>query len=172
MPLDQNEIEELYEQLEKPVYNVIYRWVWDSEEARDIVQETFIRLWRIRHKVIPETVQPLIYRIALNLAANRRRSKRIWRWVTLESLREEQSKNNHSRIEYETIERDKNVRRAVNALPEHLKRVVLLSEFSELKYEQIAQCLGIPSGTVASRRNKALQLLHKKLAHIMDESYE
>jgi len=172
MPLDQNEIEELYEQLEKPVYNVVYRWMWDSEDARDIVQETFIRLWRIRRNVQPETVQPLIYRIAVNLAANRRRSKKIRRWVTLESLREVQSNSNHSGVKFEINERDRIVRQAVNALPEHLRRVVLLSEFSELTYEEIAQSLGIPSGTVASRKNKALQLLHRKLAYIMGDGYE
>jgi hypothetical protein len=42
----QEEIEELYRALEKPMYNVVYRWLWDPEEARDVVQETFLRLWR------------------------------------------------------------------------------------------------------------------------------
>jgi len=171
MSLDRYGIEETYARLEKSVYNIVYRWVWDSEEARDIVQETFVRLWRVRHQVQPETREPFIYRIALNLAANRRRSKRIWRWVTLESLKGATSRSNHGARQFEIAERDRIVRQAVNALPGHLKRVILLSEFSELTYEQIARCLGIPSGTVGSRRNKALQILHKKLANILGESH-
>jgi hypothetical protein len=65
------ELEALYERLEKPVYNVVYRWVWNPEEARDIVQDTFVRLWRMRQRVEMATVEPLVYKIALNLARSK-----------------------------------------------------------------------------------------------------
>ena len=51
--------------------NVVYRWVWRAEEAQDIVQEAFVRLWRMRERVDLATVEPLVHRIALNLGAQR-----------------------------------------------------------------------------------------------------
>ena len=75
--LDRRRLEDLYIRLEKPVYNVVYRWVWNREEAQDLVQEAFVRLWRMQDRVRLETVEPLVFRIALNLAANRRRAKKI-----------------------------------------------------------------------------------------------
>ena len=85
--MSEAELEQLYSRLEKPLYNVVFRWVWSAEDAQDIVQEAFVRLWRMRERVEAETVDALVYRIALNLAASRRRSRKIWRWVALDALR-------------------------------------------------------------------------------------
>ncbi|MEC9397639.1 MAG: sigma-70 family RNA polymerase sigma factor, partial [Myxococcota bacterium] len=81
---DEVALELLYRKLEKPLYNVVYRWVWDGAEARDILQETFLRLWKMQARVRPETVEPLAYKIALNLARKRLRRKKILSWVGLE----------------------------------------------------------------------------------------
>ena len=83
--LDDAEIERLYLRLEKPLFNVVYRWLWQAEEAHDLVQEAFVRLVRMRDRIEPATVEALVYRIALNLARNRRRARRLWRWVGLEA---------------------------------------------------------------------------------------
>jgi RNA polymerase sigma-70 factor (ECF subfamily) len=170
-PLDRRRLEELYTRLEKPIYNVVYRWVWDREEARDLVQESFIRLWRMKRRVKIETVEPLIYRIALNLAANRRRAKKIRRWISLDSINYMVSKIRDIAEQIETRERDHAVRRAVEALPERLRRVILLCEFSGLTYEQIGNSLGIPPGTVGSRRNAAMKLLQKQLGYLMEGNH-
>jgi len=84
----QAELEQLYARLEKPMYNVAFRWMWDADEAQDAVQEAFVRLWRMGDRVQPATSEPLVYRILMNLINSRLRQKRVWRWVTLESLRE------------------------------------------------------------------------------------
>ena len=70
------ELYALYERLEKPLYNVLYRTVWEREEAHDLVQETFARLWAMRARVREETVEPLAYRIGLNLARSWQRKRR------------------------------------------------------------------------------------------------
>jgi RNA polymerase sigma-70 factor (ECF subfamily) len=170
-PLDRRQLEELYTRLEKPIYNVVYRWVWDREEARDLVRGSFIRLWRMKRRVQIETVEPLIYRIALNLAANRRRAKKIRRWISLDSANHIPSENRSSADLLESQERNHAVRRAVEALPERLRRVIMLSEFSALTYEQIGHTLGIPPGTVGSRRNAAMKLLQQQLGHIVEENH-
>jgi RNA polymerase sigma-70 factor (ECF subfamily) len=56
------------------------------------------------------------------------------------------------------------LRRALDKLPNKLKQTLLLCEFSAFSHAEIAMILAIPVGTVGSRRNKALKLLHKTLA--------
>lgn len=168
--LDRRQLEELYIRLEKPLYNIVFRWVWNREEAQDLVQEAFVRLWRMRDRVQLETVEPLVFRIALNLASNRRRAKKIRRWIALDSANHVASESRNSAEQLESQERDQAVRCAVEALPERLRRVILLSEFSGLTYEQIGHSLGIPPGTVGSRRNAAIKLLQQRLLPIVEKN--
>lgn len=170
--LDRHRLEELYVSMEKSVYNVIYRWVWNRDEAQDLVQEAFMRLWRMKNRVRPETVAPLLYRIAVNLAANRRRAKKVRQWVGLESIKETLTANRNNGGQFAIRERELALRQAVEALPERLRRVILLSEFSGLTYEEIGQSLGIPSGTVGSRRNAAMKVLREKLGSVGEDNRE
>jgi RNA polymerase sigma factor (sigma-70 family) len=159
--LDRAGFEALFERLEGPVYNVVYRWVWDSAEAADIVQEAFVRLWAMRDRVRPATAEPLVYRVALNLAANRRRKRKLWGWVGLDGERADDQRSAPQQLE--RAERDRQLRAAVEALPEKLRRVVMLCEFSELSYQQVADALNIKVGTVGSRRSAALARLRVSL---------
>jgi RNA polymerase sigma-70 factor (ECF subfamily) len=161
--LDEALLERLYRELERPLYNVVYRRLWNQDEALDAIQETFVRLWRIRGRVNPATAKPLIYRMALNLAANKLRARRIRRWVTLDGLRHSTSGNPSPHDITAKRTEEARLRAAVEALPEDLRGVVLLSEFSEMSYDEIGRALSIPPGTVGSRRNRALKLLREKL---------
>ena len=83
--LDKATLERLYVKLEKPMFNVVYRWLWNAGDAQDVVQEAFLKIWNVRDDVDLATVDSLLYRTALNLASNRRRSSRLWlrRWALL-----------------------------------------------------------------------------------------
>jgi RNA polymerase sigma-70 factor (ECF subfamily) len=157
------ELEALYERLEKPVYNVVYRWVWNPEEARDIVQKTFVRLWRMRQRVEMATVEPLVYKIALNLARSRLRRRRIIRWVGLDAVSSTLRDPQDVEAGMARSQDRARVREAVLALPDELRQVIVLCELSDMKYEQIAEALSIPPGTVGSRRNRALRKLRELL---------
>jgi RNA polymerase sigma-70 factor, ECF subfamily len=159
--LDAGALERLYLELERPIYNVVYRWTWDREEARDLVQEAFVRLWRMRDRVAVTTVRPLLYRIALNLAANRRRWRRLWRWTAVDTLPDRPCGSNADGLE--RAQREAAVQSAVAALPERLRRVVVLCELGEMSYAEVATVLKIPPGTVSSRRNAAMARLRAAL---------
>lgn len=164
--IDDAAVEALYAELERPVYNVVFRWVWDREEAREVVQEAFVRLWRMRARVEPATVRPLLYRIAVNLAANRRRWRRLRRVVALDRAPAAAAAPAPQRGADEALEREQRqaaVRDAVEALPERLRRVVTLCELAGLSYADVAAILEIPAGTVASRRNAAMERLRSVL---------
>ncbi len=156
-------LEQLYERLEKPLFNVLYRWVFNSDEAHDLVQETFLRLWRKRQEVRMETVEPLTFRIATNLAANRRRANKLWRWVTLEAVQGFSTRSTDAEAALARREDRHLVQRAIAALPEKLRRVIVLCELSGMSYKQVAETLRIPIGTVGSRRNAALKRLREQL---------
>ena len=157
-------LEALYLRLERPLYNLAYRWLWDAEEAMDVVQEAFVRLWRARERIEPDTAKALAYAAVINLSRSRRRARRLWRWATLEPLRERGSGGREADAELQRHGEQARLRAAIEALPEKLKEVVLLCELSELQYDEVSEALGIPIGTVASRRHRALQLLRAALA--------
>jgi RNA polymerase sigma-70 factor (ECF subfamily) len=149
--------------MERPVYNVVFRWVWSAEEAADIVQEAFVRLWAMRARVRPDTVEPLVWRIALNLARNRRRWLRL---RTFLGLAAETDPAPSVEAALSDTERALRVRAAVDALPEAQRSVILLTHFSELSYRDVAEILQIPEGTVGSRRTHALRALRETLGEV------
>ncbi len=162
--LDQAGLEALYLRLEKPVYNVVYRWLWDPQDAHEVVQEAFVRLWRMRARVRTETVEPLVYKIALNLASKKLRWRRTWRFLSFERGGDEQYCDGQAAdATIAARQRQRAVRAAVEALPERQRAVVMLCELSGLSYAQVAEALGIPEGTVASRRHTALKSLRRAL---------
>lgn len=162
--LGRAQLERLYARLEKPMYNVVYRWLWNAEDARDVVQEAFVRLWKARARVELETVEPYLYRIAVNLAAKRRRSRKLWRWVSFDASDEHRSGAPSAHDSIESRQRQAAVRAAIDALPESQRRVVLLCEFTDMTYQQVADALGIAMGTVGSRRNAALARMRATLS--------
>jgi RNA polymerase sigma-70 factor (ECF subfamily) len=154
---DRAELEALYARLERRVFNVVYRWLWDRQEAQEVTQEAFLKLWKMRHRIEPATVEPLTFRMAINLASNRRRARALRRWIGWESVPEIAAKEDSS------AEDQARVHAAIEALPEKLKAVVVMTELSEMSYQQVSEALGIPPGTVASRRSAAMVLLRKSL---------
>jgi len=160
-------LENLYLELEKPLFNVAFRYVWNREEAQDLVQESFIRLWKMRDRVKMVTVKPLAYKICLNLAASSLRRKKIITFLSLDKEgKEPRAKGTHNPEQTEEIQI---LNRLINELPSKLKESILLTEFSEMSYDEIGKSLGIPAGTVGSRRNKALNMIKEKFKIIYDE---
>lgn len=158
-------IEELYAALEGRLTSVLFRVLWDAEEVREVIQEAFVRLWRMRDRIDWSRPEPLAYRIALNLASNRRRSRRIWRWVSLDGQDDclpDGSGNPEQSLE--DAEQRAAFREALDALPDKHRRVLLMCTFSDLDQAAIGAALGIPAGTVGSRRHAAIEKLKRRLA--------
>jgi RNA polymerase sigma-70 factor (ECF subfamily) len=155
-----------YEQLEKPVYNVVYRWLWDAAESQDVVQDAFLRCWRIRHRIEDATFKALLFRTALRLASNRLRRRRLWRFVPLPDPDTDndgaEPRDSSSDTPDELAHRA--LRSALEELPITLRRVLLLSELGGLSYGEIAGIMKIREGTVGSRRSRAIAELRRRLA--------
>ena len=159
--LDRFSLENLYMELERPLFNMVFRYLWNREEAQDLVQEAFVRLWKMKDKVEIKTVKPLIYKICINLAVTKNRRKKILSFFSLDKIAQERGEKHNDSLEQK--EEIQLLRKVIDELPAKLKQTVLLTEFSEMSYEEVGKILGIPSGTVGSRRNKAIGILKEKL---------
>ena len=148
---------DVYRRLEKPLYNVVYRVIWDSAESQDVVQETFLRCWRRKDDIRADGFKALLFRTALNLASNRWRRTRVWRIVGVEALDDVADESTATDVF------SKPVREAFDNLPAMLRDVLLLTELAGMTYPEIAAALGIAEGTVGSRRTRALSLLRERL---------
>jgi RNA polymerase sigma-70 factor (ECF subfamily) len=148
----------LYRELEKPLYNVVFRWLWDAAESQDVVQEAFFRCWRTRARIRPEGFKAFVYQTALNLASNQRRRKKLWRFVSWSAIDEprDPTSNQAQFLSRPMLE-------AVDRLPEDLKRVLLLTEIAGMSYRETAEVMNVKEGTVGSRRNRALALVRERL---------
>jgi RNA polymerase sigma-70 factor (ECF subfamily) len=148
---------DVYRRLEKPLYNVVYRVIFDAAESQDVVQEAFLRCWRRKEDIRAEGFNALLFRTALNLASNRRRRARIWRMVGIATIDEVADEG----VAQEPI--GASLRAALESLPEALRNVLLLTELAGMTYPEIAAALGVAEGTVGSRRTRALALLRERL---------
>lgn len=164
LTLNRVSLEELYRELEKPLYNVVFRYLWNREEAQDLVQEAFLRIWKMRARVEMITVRPLIYKICINLAKSRGKRKKILTFFSLDKITREPIDQNEDN--FEKKEKFELLQKIVNGLPSKLKETVLLTEFSDMTYEEIGNSLGVPAGTVGSRRNKAVRMMKDKFKKI------
>lgn len=151
--LDRPALEALYQRLEGRLVGVVYRWTWSREDAQEVVQDAFLKLWKARRRVRRDTAEAYVWRIALNEARNWRRRRAVLSWVGLD----------REPVGPTDFHDAPAVRRAVDALPEDLRRVVLLCEVAGMRYQEVADILGIPAGTVGSRRTRAMQQLREAL---------
>lgn len=156
--LDTAAFEALYRAEEKRLFNIAYRWTWNAADAAELVHETFARIWDRRRSIDPSRASAYAARTVVNLCHKKARRRRRWQRVRealhLVPLRPREPTERHD---------DTVVRRAVEALPEDLRDVLLLTEFSGLKHGEVAEILGIAPGTVGSRRNRALKRLEEEL---------
>lgn len=158
MGLTEAQLADVYEKMKRPLFNVLYRYLWNANEAEDAMHDAFVKVWLGRARVLPEALEPLIWQAALNLARNRLRGRKLWRWVTLEALRESAA-GDAPDDQLARARREHALRKAIEALPERLRSVVLLCELGETSYASAARILGVPAGTIASRRHQAMKLL-------------
>jgi len=160
---DRNAFSELVRIHSQGVLNVIYRMCGDMGVAEDAAQETFIQAWLRMPSYRPGTsLRNWLYRIAVNTAIDMlRKDKRILPGE-IEDLNLRDSKPGPEAM-VASFERTEVVQEAVLALPKASRAVLVLREFEGLSYQEIADALEIPVGTVMSRLNYARKLLREKL---------
>jgi len=158
------------------IYGLLFRLTENSEEARDLTQETFLRAFQSIGRFRGEAdLKTWIYRIAINQARNRWRWWRRRRRDSTVSLDATQGQTNQPLVatlietsenpEQRTLahEREVALRAALQKLGVSYRETVILRDMEGFSYEEIAATLGINVGTVKSRLARGRQELRRRL---------
>lgn len=167
---------------ERRIFNLLLRMVSDSDEAADLTQETFVRAYRAFDRFRGDS-QPYtwLYRIAVNIArdhlAKRKRVRK--REIEISALEGDADENTtweppdtKANPEDELLKQEmqQQVKLALEQAPADYREILLLREFEELSYEQIAHALGITLEAVRSRLARARAWMRQRLAgYILEE---
>ncbi|MFQ5751906.1 MAG: RNA polymerase sigma factor [bacterium] len=153
--------------------NFIYRFVGSQEEAEDIVQETFLRVYRKRkaYKRIAK-FSTWIYTIAGNLARTelRRRKRRKLFSVTDMGYEDrdyeisDEGYNPESHVD--GVIQEEIIQREIDKLSPKFREVIILRDVQELSYEEISTIIKVPIGTVKSRVNRGRLKLQNRLKYL------
>jgi RNA polymerase sigma-70 factor (ECF subfamily) len=159
---------------ERSIYCLSLRMLGRDEEARDICQETFLAAFRnLRYFRGEAKFSSWLYRIALNACHSRLRRNGSVLEQSIDQPDEEGRKFELACNETEEVtdrlqqeDRIRIVRRALQALPPEMREVIIMKEYEERTFAEIAQILQIPVSTVKSRLYTGLQQLRLRLEHL------
>ncbi len=170
---------ELTDRYHDRLLNFIYRTIGDRDRAEDLVQETFVRVYRHLHRFDPNRkFSTWIYTIAGNLAKNELRNRSRNPMVLFQAIKKNWDED-HRPLEWEDssftpddLFRKRHLRetveRAVEELPEHHRVVFVLREMEGKTYEEISEITGVTLGTVKSRLNRARNRFAQIIAPMLE----
>jgi len=161
-----------------PITNYLYRFLNDYEEAVDLAQETFVRVYFAIDRYHTQfAFSTYIYRIATNLAISEIRRRKRRRLLSLTGLFQSEA---DEAVEFqppdqkpladavlEDEERDQTIARAIAALPEKYRVPIILRDIEGRSYDEVADIMGLGLGTTKSRISRARALLKEKLQHYL-----
>ena len=156
---DRSAFGELVQRYQGAVVDVVYRMCSDAQLAQDAAQEAFIQAWLHLPSYRPKSpLRNWLYRIAVNTAVDalRRQAKLLPQEIEKLDLAALQDNPESLLVEKERADQ---VQRAVQTLPDACRAVLVLREYENLSYKDIASTLDIPMGTVMSRLNYARERL-------------
>jgi RNA polymerase sigma-70 factor (ECF subfamily) len=173
---DRSAFDLLFTRYRHKIQALVARYVRDAHEVDDVAQEAFIKAYRALPRFRGESAfYTWLYRIAVNTAKNHLVSRgRRPPDVDLDiedaefidgtdALRESANpENTLARDQLETA-----IDEALRALPDDLRSAVTLREFDGLSYEQIAEIMDCPVGTVRSRIFRAREAIDQKISHLV-----
>lgn len=174
---DMTAFDQIVRRHKTPLINFIYRFIGDPDEAEDLAQETFIRVYKNirRYKHEMASFRTWMYRIAINLCKNelRNRSRRPRILINTAIGGQDSIGDPVEDIldtaagpddQLEEKELQDALTRAISGLPEKLRIVLILRDIEGVPYEEISQTINRPVGTVKSRINRARLALRGKMS--------
>lgn len=162
------------------VIKLVTRYVYDPGDAMDVAQEAFIKAYRALPRFRGDSAfYTWLYRIAINTAKNHVVARKRQPFINDSDIGDgEQDNGGESRLmpaDYDSPEgqvlsdeiRDR-VLQTIEALPEDLRMAVMLRELDGMSYEQIAETMACPVGTVRSRLFRAREAIDRELAELLE----
>ena len=150
----------------KRIISIIYQIIGNIQDAEDIAQEVFIKVYRNLNSFNRKAeFSTWLYRIAVNTTYNCLKKQK--RHLPLDYIQRSDVLKKDSREELESKERQDLIRKAIERLPFKFRSTIVLKEIEGLSYKDIAKTLGCRIGTVESRLFRAREMLKKILFPIL-----
>ena len=167
--------ETLVKRYRKPLINMIYRFLGEPMEAEDLAQEVFLKVWGMKDKYKPKgKVASLFYAIAKNLCMNRLREKKKAKISSFEDLRGMESKivslsSQETRADKIVEQKDLQqfIKTIIQSLPENQKLAIILREYQDLSYAEIAKIMNCSVKSVEAYLYRARETIKTKLEGYM-----
>lgn len=169
---------ELVARYQGRVVNYLHRLVRDLDEAHDLAQEVFLRVYRALDRFDPTyRFSTWLFRVAQNAAIDRIRKRRL-KLVSLQRPEAEDSLGGEWEFaspergpygELRNVERGQAIRYAIEELAEEYRELIILRHFGELSYDEIAELKAMPLGTVKNKLFRARQMLKSKLTDFLTD---
>jgi RNA polymerase sigma-70 factor (ECF subfamily) len=159
------------------IVNLVMRYVRDPDQALDISQEAFLKAYRALPRFRGESAfYTWLYRIAVNTAKNYLAAQRRRPMDVELDLQDPEQFDLHAKLketdtpEGETLSGELHamVEKAIAGLPDDLRTAIVLRELDGMSYEEIAQTMDCPVGTVRSRIFRARDAIGKKIGALID----
>ena len=160
---EQDAFRRIYEAYNQKIYRLIYSYCHDPEEALDLTQEVFIRVYtRIADFRSECSLETWIYQIAVNTVISAMRKSRFH-----EQINNQTDKSEQADVNLEMQELGQHIERSISMLPESLRMAFMLSAVEGLPYAETGRILGISVEAVRMRVSRARQLLRESLQPYM-----
>ena len=167
---DQDAFVLLVQRHQRRVFNMVLRMLQDNEEASEITQEVFLAAWQGLPSFRGEACfATWLYRIAYNCALKqlerRKRERSLQAAMEAEQILEEVNKQKQAEDMLELRDRQAMVREQMEKLPAKYRSVLILRHLQEMTYEEMADILTIPVGTIKTHLFRARHLLKERLSN-------
>ncbi|KJS82510.1 MAG: hypothetical protein JM58_14905 [Peptococcaceae bacterium BICA1-8] len=160
---DKQAFEELIKRYQKPVFTICYRYLGNSQDALDAVQETFIRIYnKLALFDANNTFRPWLYKITVNIAKDFIKKRKPWEELDF-SLKSELG-DPQANIELTQVQEQ--IKKALLKLPEKYRMAVILRHIKELEYQEIANVLNLPLNTVKTHVRRGRDILRIQLKEV------
>ena len=165
----------LVERYQDRVYHIVYGIVGNKDEAEDLSQEVFLRVYRFLHRFKGKSrFYTWLYRLTVNvcLSARRKRKNEPGKIFSLADSSKYSDDPGEIELADESFsplkvlqnrEMAETIKSAINSLSEVLKSTFVLREFEELSYEELTRVLQCSKGTIKSRLSRAREQLRRKI---------
>lgn len=141
------------------------RFVWDPDQAEEIVQELFYNLWNKRGNLsIEQSIEAYLFRAVRNACLNYLKHLKVRQQHADTVKKNPSSESSMEGDPVETLELQNKIDEVVEGLPPERKKIFQLSRYEGLKYKEIADHLGLSVKTVEAQMGKALKTLRENLA--------
>lgn len=162
---DPEAFSELVERYQSRMFSLAYRLLGDREDAADAAQETFVRAYRSLGTFrLDARFSPWIYKIAVNVCFNIRKGQSSRPETLLDESMEGNDPSPHALSE--TTELRADLTRAIASLSPNYRTAVVLRHIHDLPYEDIAESMGVPLGTVKTWLFRAREQLQIRLTPV------